>query len=372
MPRSTLDKWTYKLKTMDICITKHKEDDIYSHMVTMYDKMKELHSKYKQKLDSIMNELQPDNKNIYHYTNYNWRQGQPSRFWLKNADNWYLIDLNDDDKETALAEVWSMFLMYTDFTICDKHMPEWNDEKPEWADMIYDVTRMNNDIRDSHEQIKLYENMSFLECRAEWMAKDTAWINQKDLEKEHRKHPCIKLPSTTNLEEEPIPYPDQPLRDDCIHCRNHWETIKAKYDRAMEIRNKEIQEREDYYRQKELEDQKAKLRREQQAKHYAEMLAKKPKDSLVCKDCQYEADDDEDLDDHLDSEEHKMKARYCKVCNIQCRSEFEFKNHCESIKHKKNAGLIEKVKIYKCNHCDYQTTVKCNYEKHIVSKNHMN
>jgi hypothetical protein len=99
------------------------------------------------------------------------------------------------------------------------------------------------------------------------------------------------------------------------------------------------------------------------------MLAKKPKDSLVCKDCQYEADDDEDLDDHLDSEEHKLKKRYCKICNIQCKTDYDFNHHCETIKHKKNAGLIDnKPKTYKCGHCDYETIIKANYERHIYSK----
>jgi len=372
MPRATLDKWTYKLKTMEICITKHKEDDIYNHMVTVYGKMKELHGKYKQKLDDIMDQLQHDDKNIYHYKNYNWRQGEPSRFWLKNADKWYLVDLNDDDKETALAEVSQMFTMYADFMICDKHLPEWNDEKPDWADMLYDVTRMNNDMKDSYEHIKLYENMSFVECRAEWMAKDHAWINEKDLEREQRKHPRIKLPSTTNLDDEPLPYPTEPLRDDCIHCRTHWETMKAKYDRAMDIRNKNIQEKLEYEEQQVQESQKNKQQRELRAKQYAEFLAKKPKGDLICKDCQYEADDDDDLNEHLESEEHKGKKRYCKICNIQCRTDADYAQHIETLKHKKNAGLVEKVKIYKCNHCNYQTTIKCNYEKHIVSKNHMN
>ncbi len=374
MPRATLDKWTYKLKTMEICITKHTEDDIYNHMVIMYGKMKELHSKYKQKLDDIMDGLQHDDKNIYHYTNYNWRQGEPSRFWLKNANYWYYVDLNDNDKETARNEVWLMFQIDCDFMMCDKYLPDWNTERPGWSDMLYDVNRMQIDMKDSYDHIKVYEEWSFLECRAEWMAKDADFIKQKDLEREHRKnHPRISLPVHTLydniIENEPIPYPDQPLRDDCVHCKTHWETMKANYDRAMAMRNKIIQEHEEYYRQKDLEEQKMKLKKEQQAKQYAEMLAKKPKDSLICKDCQYEAYDDDDLDEHMESEDHKLKKRYCKICNIQCKTDYDFNHHCETIKHKKNAGLIDnKPKTYKCEHCDYETIIKANYERHIYSK----
>jgi len=413
MPRHTLDKWTYKLKTIDVCITKHKEDDIYNHMVKMYSKFQELFEKYETKKHNIMKEFDDEENHMYKV--YDWRQGDPSRFWLKNCDSWYLTDVEESNIEAIQTEFRMFYDIWCDFMICDKYSEEWREEKEDWCSMVTDVERCYGIIKNVSETIKLYEDMDFRKFKARWQVTDKDWIEEQNREKEHKKsHPKIELPNPTNLEKEPDAYPSEPLILDCIYCKQHWEETKSKYDKAVQIWLQNKQEHDEYEAQKLLEDEKKRLKREKIVKSFIACFDI-PED-LSCDICNYKASDSNDLYDHKNSVSHKKNCRYCKVCNLQCRTEQEYEDHCETtkhinkengieevektkeeikksryceicklqckndndyayhietIKHKKNAGLIEKVKIYKCNHCDYQTTIKCNFEKHIVARKHM-
>jgi len=371
MPRHTLDKWTYKLKTMDVCITQHKEDDVYAHMVKMYQKMQELYEKYRTVYDKILKQDLDSDTNMY--KRYNWRQGEPSRFWSKedHINSWYSVDCSEDQREVAQAESFLYYRIWADFMICDENGDDWLCEKPDWTDMVQDVKNMHNFMKDSYDTIRLYEKMAYHEAKQEWMLKDREWIEDQDRKKEHKKHPIIQIPGTVDPEQVPDPYPSAPLRDDCIYCKQHWEESKPRYDRAVQIWEKNKREWEEWEQQKQLESEKTRKQREQKVKEYEQWLKKQDPTSLFCDHCQFQAEDDIDLEEHNKTEEHKKNSRFCKVCNLQCRNDADYKYHIETVKHKKNAGLIEKIKIYKCSKCDYQTTIKCNYEKHIVAKNHM-
>jgi hypothetical protein len=366
MPRHTLDKWTYKLKTMDVCITQHTEDDVYDHMIKINERFEELYTKFKTIYDVIITDLNDHDDNIY--KNYNWRLGEPSRFWLKNVDRWYLIDVSENDKEDVLNEFLLMYQIWADFMICDKYSFEWQEEKPEWSDMVYNVSKMQNFMKHSFDTIKLYENISYNEQKANWQRIDNEWIQENNRKKDHKHHLLITLPSPTNIGTQPEPYPTEPLRDDCIYCRQHWEETKPRYELAVQIWLKNKKENEEWKHQAELEDIKMRKANEQKVKQYQEWSEKQ---EPICHDCKYEAKNESDLKRHNLSEEHIKKSRYCEICSLQCRTDNDYSYHIETTKHKKNAGLIEKVKIYKCNHCEYQTTIKCNYEKHIVSKDHI-
>ncbi len=413
MPRHTLDKWTCKLRTIDVCITKHKEVDIYNHMVKMYKRYEELFEKYETKKQNIMKEFEDDEKHFY--ATYDWRQGDPSRFWKKNADNWYLVDLNEDEKEAGQREFTSFYEIWADFMNCDKYSEEWREEKADWCDMVTEIERYHSMLKSVSDTIKLYEDMDFRKFKAKWEKADKDWIQEKEKEKEHKKnHPRIELPSVINLEKEPNSYPTEPLLSDCIYCRQHWEESKSKYERAVEIWLKNKQDDDDYKKQQQLEDDKKRVKRENAIKSFVACFDLKEelecdicnykatdsydfqdhknsvshkKNCRYCKVCNHQCRTDQEYDDHLETLKHRnkeddieekvedkediKKSRYCEVCNLQCRTDKEFQNHIDSKRHKQNAGLIEKIKIFKCNHCDYQTTIKCNYEKHIVSKNHM-
>lgn len=360
MPRHTLDKWTYKLKTMNVCITQHKEEDIYNHMVKMYSRIQEIHQKFKAMYDDIMKSLDTDENNIYYYKNYNWRQGDPSRYLMKNADMWYLLDASDENRELLAEEVFMMYRIYADFMICDKYA-DWNDEKPGWNDMVYEVTQLNGFMKNSSDTIKLYENVSYIECKKEWQKVDVEWIQENYRKKEHTKHSKINLPSPTNLEETPEPYPEAPLRDDCTYCRMHWEEMKPKYALALRNWEKNKQDYDEWLKQMAMEAEKQK-----------KPIEKKTEKEMVkphCEDCDYQSKSQYDYDNHCETETHKEKLRYCKVCDLQCRSDYDYKNHISSQKHKKKAGLIDNTPpTYKCIHCDYESKIKCNYERHMNLK----
>lgn len=368
MPRHTLDRWVYKIKTMDVCLTKHKEEDIYNHMVTMYKKAEEIFNKYEAKYRAILKEFDDDENHMY--ARYNWKQGDPSRFWKKQADMWFLADVAEDNRESVSAEYFSIFQIYSDFMMCDKYAEEWNEQKPDWNSMIYEITQFHSILKDVGETIKLYEEMDFNKYKALWIAKNKDWIDEQERFKEHTKtHPKIELPSTTNLDKDPDPYPENPLRDDCSYCKQHWEEMKPKYDKAIEIWKRNKQDELDWLQQKELETSKNRLEREQKAKAYQQWLKKQDPINLHCDHCNFTAEDDLDLDEHNETEEHKEKARFCKYCNIQCPSDYAYRNHIETVKHKKNVGLINATpKVYKCNKCDYETITKANYERHCFSK----
>lgn len=415
MPRHTLDRWVYKLKTMDVLLTKHKEDDVYNHMVKMHEKANELFEKYETKYRTILKEF--DNEDNHMYAKYNWRLGEPSRFWLNNAEDWYLVDVADDDKEMIKAEyLMLVYEIWCDFMICDKYSEEWRDQKPDWSTMVTNVERMHLMLKEIPDTLKCYEAMDFSKYKAKWQREDKDWIEENNREKEHKKsHPTIQLPSPINLEQVPAPYPSAPLKDDCIYCRQHWEEMKPRYDRAVQLWETNKQEWEEYVKQKQIEDDKIREKRERAIKSFVACFDHKEdlhchicnfeaKDSLelydhnqsashrkncrYCKICQHQCRTDAEYEDHLETLKHKnkeegvedvrpskediKKSRYCEVCQLQCRTDKEFQNHIDSKRHKQNAGLIEKVKVYKCSHCDYETTIKCNFEKHIVAKKHQN
>lgn len=413
MPRHTLDSWVRKLKTITVLLTKHKEEDIYNHMVKMYEKAEELFEKYDNKYRAILKEF--DDEENHMYAKYNWRQGDPSRFWLKNAREWYLVDVTEDEKEVIEKEyLLLIYEIWADFMICDKYSEEWQQEKSNWCDMVRDIERMHNMLKEIPDTIKTYEAMDFMKYKSRWQEIDKDWIAEEALRKDHIKnHPKIELPSVTNLEVEPNEYITEPLRNDCIFCKQHWEEMRPKHDRAVEIWLKAKQDHDEYIRLQALEDEKKRIKREKAVKDFVSSFDLK--EDLHCYVCEFEAKDCYELYEHKNSASHKKNCRYCKICNHQCRTDDEYDEHCETLKHKnkeegieevekskeevkksrycevcnlqcrndadyqyhlettkhkKNAGLIEKVKIYKCNHCDYQTTVKCNYEKHIVSRKH--
>jgi len=224
-------------------------------------------------------------------------------------------------------------------------------------------------MKNSYDTIKIYESIVYHQEKQKWQRIDKEWIDEQELKKEHKKHPKIELPSTTVIDEIPQPYPEAPLRDDCIFCRQYWEEMKLKYEKAVQVWLYNKEEHENFLKQEELERDKKKKQREQKTKEYEQWLKKQDPTSFHCDHCDFEAEDDLDLEQHNQTEEHKEKLRFCKVCNVQCPSEYAYRNHLETIKHKKNAGLVENSpKVYKCNHCDYQTITKANFERHCFSK----
>ena len=306
MPRQSLDKWTCKLKTMDVSITKHKREDIYDHMKKMHTKMIELHDKYKGMLENILNELEYSQDNAYHHTKYNWRKGKPLRFWKNNVDNWYLADAKEDDYEHISNEIFMMHKIYADFMVCDKYMMEAQEDNQEWNDYVCDVTKMSGLMKNSYGLIKLYEECVFRKCKDEWFIKDHEWIAESQRKSEHKTHLHIQLPFVTNREIVPEPYPSEPLRDDCAYCKQEWEETKPKYEKAVEMWTYNKKEYDDFLEEeaKKLEDQ-----RQKQALKIRQQAKPKEKKDLCCKDCEFEALDEEEFDEHFESIEHKKESK---------------------------------------------------------------
>jgi hypothetical protein len=341
-------------------------------MVKMHDHIQELYEKYKVKYDKIVNVELDSETNMY--KTYNWRLGEPSRFWKKNADQWYLSDVLEQDRERIQAEWFQIYQIWADFMICDrKERHEVFSEKECWNDMVYNAGKIHGFMKDTYDTIALYENMAYEEAKREWKQKDKDWIREQEEKKDHKQHPVIQLPSTMFLDVEPEPYPEHPLRHDCIYCKRHWEEMKSRYERTVQIWNEHKQEQIEWEMNNKLQEEKRRKEREERAKEYELRLASLPPVNLHCEHCNFEADDDDDLENHNESEEHKEKLRFCKYCNLQCPSEYAYKNHLETTKHKKNAGLIESgPKVYKCKDCEYETITKANFERHCYSKHKVN
>jgi hypothetical protein len=371
MPRKSLDKWVYKLKTIDICVTRHTLDDIYEHMKSIHKRMTDIHDKYKTVFEGVLNELEYSETNAYHYTKYNWRKGHPSRFWLENVDRWYIADAPEDEQERISNEVFLMFQIFADFMVCDNYITEW-DDNTEWKDLVYDVSKMNGLLKNSFTMIRMYESHVFQKCKDEWFIKDQEWIKESERKAQHKKHLTIDLPSVMDREIEPSPYPSAPLRDDCVYCTQHWEETKPKYEKAVDFWKSNKKDHDDWMEEqaKQREEQRRnKELKAEQLKALATKNARKQKD-LCCKDCDYEAEDEDEYEEHTETVEHKKNMLFCKACNTQCGNEKAFLIHNETTKHKKNVGLIDKIRVFKCTKCEYQTYTRCNFEKHIINKKH--
>ena len=63
-----------------------------------------------------------------------------------------------------------------------------------------------------------------------------------------------------------------------------------------------------------------------------------------------------------------ISSLYCKSCKTQCRNKTEYSFHINSAKHKNL--LTPKQTIFTCVECNYTTTFKQHYEKHITTKTH--
>jgi hypothetical protein len=66
---------------------------------------------------------------------------------------------------------------------------------------------------------------------------------------------------------------------------------------------------------------------------------------------------------------------FCEKCNYKTSIKHHYEKHISTRKHKlatlSNQKILKSVEYYKCDICNYSTSIKQNYEKHVSSQKHL-
>lgn len=369
MPRKSLPVEMKRLRSFAVVLYTDTEEGIYTKLCELLD---EVESKvdHKRRLQNAMINRVLDNKNNP-YAECSWRITSPKRLdffkWMGND-----------------AEEWSEFeIKYSnlshDFHLCLQSLDWYETKGEDVCDMLSRIQKCDVNME---EEFKMYEQNIYQKAKKMWEVRDAEWIANEKLKyvhkdnhksfSENKKFYDFELAQNTKLGLLSLnaklfkSFPDGPVdtRDyaNCKYCveeRNDEERKKKKEEQLLEL---EKQQQEESKRQnEEFEKQKK-----------AEL---KEKDPLVCSVCSYCTYSDEAFDMHLESKEHAKKElaekMHCKHCEFHGRTIAEYESHTNSKKHRIAIGELAKVNEFHCELCDYTTLIKQNFDKHCLTKAHM-
>ena len=332
MPRQTVPLECKRMRTMVVNVTKTTEEDIWNHlMIKIQDYIVEA-DRIHLKQDEFMSYL--INRNPY--AGFSWRNDRrPKRVqwdeWQIGSKEWEFEDM-----------MIKHFEFKHDWKLCVKAFAWDNETNSRFEDADYwDFQIMSKHTYDKTQtlEFELYERKYYAESKNEWEVLDAEWIAEYNAKKDHR----------TNHKKD---------NTDCKYCIKEVE-----YDTQCEIRLKEQEE------QQKLWDAEWEKKKEQERKEKEES-----KEMYECKNCGFQTCDDAAWDKHEDSKEHlkvmELARFFCKDCSVQCRNQTEYAIHIQCKKHKIAIGIIEKQIEYKCEKCNYTSSIKQNYDKHCLSKSH--
>jgi hypothetical protein len=370
MPRPVIPAECKKMRTMEVNITKTTEEEIMKHMEEQFDKFCIEASEIKRKQNEFLNYILENGYKKFS----SWRTRLPKRYeW----EEWM------GDK---ISHYSSMIMKHFDYKYDLKLCLEAFNTEPEFdieMDPLYfEVFNKNSYDITTSDVLKFMEAQRYLEAKTKWETDDAEWIRERDLKKTHdsKHHPKeyheeqIKL-----LEEKYGPCKEQYIHregkdgvlvstedDNCQHC------IQAKKWRSDKpAREKQQAEREAKLEQEQQESDRK--WREQKELERKEML--ESRHLYKCSECNYETYDEQAWEKHEDSKEHKklteLRKYFCQDCEVQCRNQMEYNIHTQTKKHKIKIGEIEKQTEFICTSCKYTTHLKQNYDKHILTKGHL-
>jgi hypothetical protein len=355
MPRQTINPRARGMLTYDVNITKTDEEELYKHLLNKLEDISIIFDEARRRQDAMVDLVFSKNP----YENFCWRNRIPKRIefmdWTKQEEKWYTF-------------MKDLFELKHDLKLC-LTIFKWEETRTDGAELEYKLLKLNLDYED---EFKRYENMRYNQSKKEWENRDAEWIKEKkDLETHTVYHHPIEYHVELSKDIDYIKwtFKDGIIKsteiDTCKHC------IKAQEWRAGEPERKRLEEEKERLEEEKLEESYRKLKEEKEEQR------KKQLDSrhlYICDLCNYKTYDDESWDSHEDSKSHKklveLKSLYCKVCEVQSRNPTELSIHKQTKKHKIKCGEIEKQTEFKCEPCNYTTSLKQNYDKHCLSKSH--
>jgi len=345
MPRKSLPPKVKSLQGYEVILTQTTEEEIKNHIYSTAKKFEEYFDEINLKQNRMLNKVIDENP----YAGMSFRKP--------------IIHLEFDDwmgsnKEKYFEMMKLIFQFSHDFAVC-MQVFEW--EEPELEFMI----EKYGHIGEKEKDFIMFEKMRVKQAREEWEIKDAVWIQENKLKDEHKSH---KSKSEWEIEFKKITaemgidflnrwFPNGIPNDEetCIHC-------------IKEAKRKK--EAEEHGKKMELEQLKYDEEWQKQKASFAQI-----KEKLTCECCNFSTFSEQAYELHMESKEHEktelFSSLFCKDCDIQCRNKNEFMFHITTNKHKINSGKIVKQTEFHCEKCDYKTNLKQNFDKHCLTKSHI-
>jgi hypothetical protein len=365
MPRPVVPVKCKEMRTMNVNITQTTEEEIKTHMEEQYKKFCSESSEIKKKQDEFLSYIYENG-----YTKFNsWRTKTPKRYeweeWAGSKISYYneMIMKHFDYKYDLKLYLESFNKDLVDIE-CDP--------------LYFDVHFKHHYEISVPDEFKFLESARYKEAKAKWEIEDATWINERNEKRTHdSKHHSVEY------HEEMI----KKLELNYGPCREHYiqrdgingalvstEDATCKYCIIEKIKR----EREPEL--KRLQEERERLEEERQEESYRKWqeqkdLEKQNRELYECDLCHFKTYNDTEYEKHEESKEHKkmeeLRKFYCSDCNIQTRNQMELNIHKQTMKHKIKIGEIEKQTDFKCEVCNYETKIKQNWDKHILTKLHI-
>jgi len=367
MPRPTLPDGCDSLRTMTVLLTKHTEEDLLKHMLSLREPTERILQKYDSMIESEIYQTIHTNP----YANLNWKKHYEAKFQNKPTPFKQRYEKETDIlpcTEELLHELSHLGNVKRDIRLCDRIF-NWSQTNEEFQEMDYKLIGKIDMFYDSQHELVSYDALAFRKSKEDWDKANVEYLTEYQLRMDHRKHKTredyeAKLKASLSDPDAMRWYggEDQYRKDHPFVDTS--ETCKYCIDQAR------IKEEQDRIRQQQEEEEQTKYEETVQQVVVPVVVAKfVPK---TCDCCQFVATTNYEWMSHLNSREHttkeKLKKTYCSTCQIQCKNDADYQVHLQTQKHKKKCG--DMTSVYRCEACQYETTIKRNYELHCGTKKH--
>ena len=367
MPRPTLPAECKKMRTLEVVLTKHTEEDLWKHIMELYFAYLEEAEEIGKAQNDMVEYIFTTNP----YKNFSWRNRTPKRI---KFEEWMTHDKEDYFTNIILKH----FELKRDFKLCGKILgwdQEDHDRFSDYDSMDYDIFTRYAYNSLQNEEFDCYERKNYNDSKKEWELSDAEWIKNDTLQKEHNSSHFTLAYHKEQIEKHGDDYirhtfKNKTIKDTtdpkCKFCVENKEWL----DKEPE-RKKKLQEQEEEEQQK-LEESNRRCREEKERERKEEL---ENRETFCCKECNYSTFSSESFDNHEETKEHKkimeLRKFYCEDCLVQCRNQTEYSIHTATKKHKIACGEIEKQTEFRCDPCGYVTGLKQNYDKHCLTKQHV-
>ena len=345
MPRKSLPLGIKMMKGYTVVLTETTEEELQNYIHENVEKFQMCYNIINETQNRFLDLIIDQNP----YEGMSWRKPIKHLEWI----DWMGVQ---QDKYFALMKIIMDFKH--DFSLC-VNILEW--EEPEIKFMI----EKYGNINDKENEFVIWERLRAKQSRSAWELKDAEWIIENKLMQEHLNHKTRSEWEIEfkKIEEEMglaflnrwfptgIPNTDETCKF-CIAKQNFFkkgELVSKQEEQEQEQKNKE------WTKQKEAE--------------------KQEHEKLKCECCNFSTFNSEVYDMHLESKDHQkqelISSLYCKTCKVQSRTKMEHQFHISTNKHKYATGELEKQTEFYCEKCNYKTNLKQHFEKHCLTKYHI-
>jgi len=376
MPRPTLPDGSDRLRTMNVLLTKHTEDDILTHILSCREPAEQIVNKYAAIVEDEIQDLFRANP----YKDLNWKKHYEYKFQNRPAPYKQRFEKTFDIfpcSEEFVDNMHYLLNIKLDIQMCERIF-KWSETNSDFQEMEYRLISKINMFHESQNELVFYDTLKFKQSKEEWDKNNAEYLADYQLRLDHRKHQTREQYEAMMKERFCSPEAidwyggEEGYRERFVFvdtsesCKYCIEQAKLRQEKQERDRLREEQER--IWR----EQEEAKKMEQEPVQRVTVPVVQVKFEPQACDCCGFVATTKYEWTAHLNSKEHLMKEKlaktYCSVCEIQCKNESDYQVHLQTQKHKKKCGNMPIV--FKCEACKYETNIKRNYELHCGTKKH--